>query len=65
MRYLIDYNIKLYTEQGVKNENENIENELLTFLKERMKNILKDKNIKNDIIEASVSSYFSDNYFDL
>ena len=25
----------------------------------------KDKNIKNDIIEASISSYFSDNYFDL
>ena len=65
LRYLIDYNIKLYTEQGVKNENENIENELLSFLRERMKSILKDKNIKNDIIEASVSSYFSDNYFDL
>ena len=30
-----------------------------------MKNILRDKNIKNDIIEASISSYFSDNYFDL
>ena len=65
LRYLIDYNIKLYTEQGVKNENQNIENELLSFLRERMKSILKDKNIKNDIIEASVSSYFSDNYFDL
>ena len=43
----------------------NSENEILNFLKERMKNILKDKNIKNDIIEASISSYFSDNYFDL
>ena len=30
-----------------------------------MKNILKEKNIKNDIIEASISSYFSDNFFEL
>ena len=30
-----------------------------------MKNILKEKNIKNDIIEASISSFFTDNFFDL
>ncbi len=65
LRNLISYNIKLFEEQGVKKINENSENEILNFLKERMKNILKDKNIKNDIIEASVSSYFNDNYFDL
>ncbi|MDC3152321.1 glycine--tRNA ligase subunit beta [Pelagibacteraceae bacterium] len=65
LRNLISYNIKLLQEQGVKKINENSENEILNFLKERMKNILRDKNIKNDIIEASISSYFSDNYFDL
>ncbi len=65
LRNLISYNIKLLDEQGVAKTNENSENEILSFLKERMKNILKDKNIKNDIIEASISSYFSDNYFDL
>jgi len=65
LRNLISYNIKLLEEQGVTKTNENSENEILNFLKERMKNILKDKNIKNDIIEASISSYFSDNYFDL
>ncbi len=65
LRNLISYNIKLFVEQGVRKSNENSENEILNFLKERMKNILKDKNIKNDIIEASISSYFSDNYFDL
>ncbi len=65
LRNLISYNIKLFEEQGVKKINENSENEILNFLKERMKNILRDKNIKNDIIEASISSYFSDNYFDL
>ena len=65
LRNLISYNIKLFEEQRVRKINENSENEILNFLKERMKNILKDKNIKNDIIEASISSYFSDNYFDL
>jgi len=65
LRNFISYNIKLFEEQGVKKINENSENEILNFLKERMKNILKEKNIKNDIIEASVSSYFNDNYFDL
>ena len=65
LRNLISYNIKLFNEQGVKNINNNTENELLSFLKDRMRNILKDKNIKSDIIEASVSSYFNDNYFDL
>ncbi len=65
LRNLISYNIKLLEEQGVKKINENSENEILNFLKDRMKNILKEKNIKNDIIEASISSYFSDNYFDL
>ncbi len=65
LRNLISYNIKLFEEQGVKKINEDSENEILNFLKERMKNILKDKNIKSDIIEASISSYFSDNYFDL
>ena len=65
LRNLISYNIKLLEEQGVTKTNQNSENEILNFLKERMKNILKDKNIKNDIIEASISSYFSDNYFEL
>ena len=65
LRNLISYNIKLFQEQGVEKINVNPENEILTFLKDRIKNILKDKNIKNDIIEASVSSYFNDNYFDL
>ncbi len=65
LRNLISYNIKLFQEQGVNNINEKSENEILNFLKERMKYILKDKNIKSDIIEASISSYFIDNYFDL
>jgi glycyl-tRNA synthetase beta chain len=65
LRDLISYSIRLYEEQGVKIENEKTEVEILGFLKERMRNILKLKNIKADIIEASISSHSSDNYLDL
>jgi glycyl-tRNA synthetase beta chain len=65
LRDLMSYSIRLYEEQGVKIENEKTEIEILNFLKERMRNILKLKNIKNDIIEASLSSHTGDNYLDL
>ncbi len=65
IRDLISYSITLFQDQGVKLENENTEKEILYFLKERMRNILKEKNIKNDIIEASISSHIGDNYLDL
>ncbi len=65
LRDLINYAVRLYKEQGIKIENENTEVEVLNFLKERMRNILKLKNIKIDIIEASISSHSGDNYLDL
>ena len=65
LRELISYSIKLYEEQGVTIENEKTEIEVLDFLKERMRNILKLKNVKGDIIEASISSHSGDNYLDL
>ena len=65
MRDLISYSIKLFEDQGVKVQNLNTEKELLNFFKERMRNILKEKKIKNDIIEASISSHIGDNYLDL
>ncbi len=65
LRDLINYAIRLYEEQGVKINNENAETEVLDFLKERMRNILKLKNIKIDIIEASISSHTGDNFLDL
>ena len=64
-RELLSYSIRLFEEQGVKSENLNTEKEILEFLKERMKNILKEKNIKNDIIEASISSHTGGNFLDL
>ena len=62
---LISYNIHLLKDQNVIIKNDKAEGDLLTFLKDRMKNILKDKNIKSDIIEASLSSHRGDNYLDL
>ncbi len=62
---LVNYSIRLYEEQGVLIENNNVELEIINFLKERMRNILKLKNIKIDVIEASISSHIGDNFLDL
>ena len=62
LRDLISYAIRLYQEQGVKILNEKSEHEVLEFIKERMRNVLKLKNIKTDIIEASISSHVGDNF---
>ena len=65
LRDLISYSIRLYAEQGVEIKNEKTEQQVLDFIKERMRNVLKLKNIKPDIIEASVSSHAGDNFLDL
>ena len=65
LRDLINYSIRLYDEQGVEIKNKKTEHEVLDFIKERMRNVLKLKNIKADIIEASVSSHAGDNFLDL
>jgi len=65
LRELIGYAIRLYEEQGVQIQNEKAEQEVLHFTKERMRNILKLKNLKIDIIEAAVSSHAGDNFLDL
>ena len=65
LRDLISYAIRLYQEQGVKMINEKTEHEILEFIKERMRNVLKLKNIKTDIIEASISSHAGDNFLSL
>ncbi len=65
LRDLINFSIRLYEQQGVKITNDKTEHQVLEFIKERMRNILKQKNIKTDIIEASVSSHTSDNFLDL
>ena len=65
LRDLISYAIRLYQEQGVKMIKGKTENEILEFIKERMRNVLKLKNIKTDIIDASISSHAGDNFLAL
>jgi len=65
LRDLISYSIKLYEQQKVKIENNEAEQQILDFIKERMRNILKQKNVKPDIIEASISSHVGDNFLGL
>ena len=65
LRDLISYSIRLYQEQGVEIINRKTEQEVLEFIKERMRNVLKLKNIKTDVIEASISSHAGDNFLAL
>ncbi len=65
LRDLISYSIRLYQEQGIEIKNEKTEQDVLVFIKERMRNVLKLKNIKTDIIEASISSHAGDNFLAL
>ena len=57
LKDLINYSITIYEEQNVKFENSFINKEILIYLKERFKNLLKDKKIRNDIIQAVDNSY--------
>jgi len=54
---LINYSIVIYDEQNVKFNNNSITKEILDFLRERFKNLLKEKKIRNDIIEAADMSH--------
>ena len=65
LRDLISYAFRLYQDQGVEIKNEKTVQEVLEFIKERMRNVLKLKSIKTDIIEASISSHAGDNFLAL
>ena len=51
LKDLINYSTVLYNEQNVKFSNNLVVKDVLIFLRERFKNLLKDKKIRNDIIE--------------
>ncbi len=56
IRDLINYSCTLYKEQGYEFENKKIQKELGEFIIDRLKNYLKDKQIRLDIIDGSTSS---------
>jgi len=61
---LINYSIATYEEQNIIFLNKSTSKEIIFFLRERFKNLLKDKNIRNDIIEAVDKSHTGDNFLE-
>ena len=61
IRGLIDYSINLYLEQGFEFSNKNLQKELQEFLMERLKYYLKEKKIRQDIVESCISVLNIDN----
>ena len=57
---LIKYSISLYRDQGFNFPNEKVQEELSTFLTERLKFYMKQKDIRYDIVEASINSFSID-----
>jgi glycyl-tRNA synthetase beta chain len=60
IRNLINYSILLYHEQNFKFDEKAIQKDLIEFLNNRLINYMKEKNIRQDIIEAAISSYSID-----
>ena len=57
LRDLINYSISLYKDQNYSFDSKLINDELGDFILDRLKNYLKEKNIRSDIIECSTNSY--------
>ena len=56
LKDLINYSSNLYQEQGFDFSNKTLHKDLTNFLIERLKNYMRQKNIRPDIIEASINS---------
>jgi len=65
LKNLTNYSNTLYLEQGFKFPNQLNLNAITNFLRDRLKNYLKVKNVRYDIIEAAVSSQVSDDFVSL
>ena len=57
LRDLINYSCQLYSEQNINFDMKNIQKDLLDFLHDRFKNFMKEKEIRNDIIESALIDY--------
>ena len=65
LRELINYSINIYNEQDVQFSNNSVSKDILSFLRERFKNLLKDQNIRSDIINAVETSFSGDDFLSL
>ena len=57
LKDLINYSVSTYDQQNVKFSNDSVVKEVLFFLRQRFKNLLKEKDIRSDIIEAVDESH--------
>ena len=57
IRDLINYSLQLYQDQGFKFTNKSAQKELIYFLIDRLKYYMKEKDIRLDIIDASINSF--------
>ncbi len=62
---LLIYSSRLYENQGHKFENKDLQKELYDFLKDRFRYYLKEKEIRYDIIEASLSIFSLNKLFSI
>jgi glycyl-tRNA synthetase beta chain len=60
---LLSYSSSLYQDQGYNLNNQNLQKELHNFLKDRFRYYMKEKKIRLDIIEATISSFSLNNLF--
>ncbi len=60
---LLNYSIGLYQEQNFTLGNEELKKDLSNFLKDRFRYYLKEKDIRFDIIEASISNFSTNKLF--
>jgi len=61
LKELINYSCILYDQQGMRFNSKEVNKELNIFFVDRIKNYMKEKNIRSDIIESAMSSYGIDN----
>ncbi len=61
LRDLINYSCQLYNEQNINFNSKNIQKDLSEFFHDRYKNFMKEKEIRNDIIESVTLNYNIDN----
>ena len=65
LKNLTNYSNTLYLEQGFKFPNQLNLNAITNFLRDRLRNYLKVKNVRYDIIEAALASHVSGDFVSL
>ena len=64
IRDLINYSANLYNQQELKIEDSNLQHEIGEFLVDRLRNYMKEKEIRTDIIESAIGNNGIDNILD-